>query len=270
MNTWQIDSKEQVELKSGEQVSWVNIADEATTAHLKAIVQPVKRASQICPQKATHQINDVFQRWGLPNEIKIDNGYPFVNPNYMDIPSKTKMWWIGLGINVIQNTPAKPQENGAVECLQGICCRWVNPAIIETEEQLQVELDEISDFQRNHYQIPGKSYKTRIQIFPELEQNNRTYNPDTFDIERVYQFLATQIWERRIKDKGSTHFFGQEIYLSVRFKNQDVYITFDPQAKQWIFRNSKGDYLKSSAIAVPNETQIKEFAIMSKNLDKKS
>lgn len=29
---WQVDGKEQVSLASGEQVSWMNIADEATTA----------------------------------------------------------------------------------------------------------------------------------------------------------------------------------------------------------------------------------------------
>jgi len=269
MNTWQIDSKEQVGLKTGEEVSWINIADEATTGHLKAIVQPVKRASQINPQRATHAINKSFDRWGLPREIKIDNGYPFVNPHYMDIPSKSKMWWIGLGINVIQNTPGRPQENGAVECLQGVCCRWVNPAKIESLEKLQRELDEISDFQRNDYRIPAKSYKTRIQMYPELEQKARPYHPDLFDIDRVYQFLATQIWERRVKQKGSTHFFGQEIYLSVRFKNQDVYITFDPHSKQWVFRSANGNHLKSSTQAVPNEKQIKEFAIMSKNLDTK-
>jgi len=43
----------------------------------------------------------------------------------MDIPLKSNMWWIGLGINVIHNTPGKPQENGAVECLQGILLRFI-------------------------------------------------------------------------------------------------------------------------------------------------
>lgn len=184
----------------------------------------------------------------------------------MDIPTKSKMWWIGLGIEVIQNTPAKPQENGAVECLQGICCRWVDPSKIATTEQLQVQLDQISDFQRNHYQIPAKSYKTRIQLYPEIEQIERPYHPNCFNMQRVDEFLASQIWQRRVKEKGSTHFFGKEIYLSARFGRQDVYITFDLNARQWIFRNAKGEYLTSSAIAVPSEQEIKKFAIMSNNL----
>jgi|GEM_PF-2485802 len=241
------------------------MACEATTAHLMAVVQGVKRASQISPVAATAAVNECFERWGLPEEIKIDNGYPFVNPHYMDIPSKTKMWWIGLGINVIQNTPAVPQENGAVECLQGICARWANPYIINSKSELQTALNDISDFQRNHYQIPGKEYKTRIQLYPELENNPRKYDPQLFDMELVYQYLAQNIWERRIKENGSVHFFGKPIYLSTKFGKQDTFITFDPSARQWIFRNRHGTFLKSSSNAVPRQKEIIEFAVMSKN-----
>ena len=46
-------------------------------------------------------------------------------------------------------------------------------------------------------------------------------------------------------------------------------IIFDPHSKQWVFRSANGNHLKSSVQAVPNEKQIKEFAIMSKNLDTK-
>ncbi|MBL8676939.1 MAG: hypothetical protein JNJ47_05920 [Alphaproteobacteria bacterium] len=39
-HTWQIDGKEQIRLGSGEEVSWVNIADEATSTSLHAEVFP--------------------------------------------------------------------------------------------------------------------------------------------------------------------------------------------------------------------------------------
>jgi hypothetical protein len=241
------------------------MADEATTAHLKAVVQPVKLGSQIELSQATYAVNQCFERWGLPKKIKIDNGFPFVNPNWMSIPSKSKLWWIGLGIEVIQNTPAVPQENGVVECLQGICSRWVHPTNINTKEELQIALDDISNFQRNHYQIPKHKNKTRIDLHPELELNPRKYNPALFDIELVYQYLATQVWERRIKEIGTVHFFGQEIRVSRKVGGQDTFITFSLLSKQWIFRSRCGDYLGSSAVAVPTEKEIKDFAIMSKN-----
>lgn len=38
---WQIDGKEQIALQTGEQVSWLNIADEASGSELKAKVSPL-------------------------------------------------------------------------------------------------------------------------------------------------------------------------------------------------------------------------------------
>ena len=45
-HTWQIDGKEQVSLSSGQQVSWINVADEASSSDLKAIVFPPKGDGQ--------------------------------------------------------------------------------------------------------------------------------------------------------------------------------------------------------------------------------
>jgi len=39
-HTWQIDGKEQIPLKSGQQVTWINIADEASSSDLYAEVFP--------------------------------------------------------------------------------------------------------------------------------------------------------------------------------------------------------------------------------------
>jgi len=243
----------------------MNIADEGTTAHLKADIHCVKRMSQVSLRAAILSVNKAFLKWNLPKCIKIDNGYPFVNPNYRDIPTKAVLWWIGLGIEVIQNTPGKPQENGAVECLQGVCYRWVNPSLFDTPQSLQTALDQISDFQRNYYKMPKRSYMTRIECHPELIQNPRKYDPSKFDMDKIYQYLASRLWTRRIKANGSTHFFGKAIYIGVKHAEQQVFITFDPIELKWAFHNKEGTFLKASSLAVPQEKQIKDFAIISKS-----
>jgi len=243
----------------------MNVGDEGTSAHLKATVHPVPRVAQIDLQAATWAINLSFIRFGLPSCIKIDNGYPFVNPNYRDIPTKAKLWWIGLGIDVIQNTPGTPQENGIVECLQGVCHRWVHPSQIESPKQLQKQLDQISDFQRNHYELPNRNFKTRIELYPELEQNLRKYNPNQFNIKLVDKFLAKQVWQRKTNQNGQLSFFDYKISIGRAFKNLKVFITFDDIERQWVFRNDKGLLLKTSTKAVPTEQEIKNFTVISKN-----
>ena len=239
----------------------MNIADEGTTAHLKAIVQDCPTVGSMSEQSVTRSINECFKKWGLPKQIKIDNGHPFVTPGYRDIPTKSKMWWIGLGIKVIQNNLRSPQQNGAVECLQGIMKNWSNPKGQQSLQDLQYRLDEESDFQRNHYQIPAKGNKTRIELYPSLESNPRKYDPLKFDINLVYDFLSEQVWKRDINSGGRVSIMGIEIYISYKLKKLPVTITFDPFEKQWLIRKKNGILLKTSSDGVPTKKQIMNFAI---------
>lgn len=243
----------------------MNIADEGTGAHLKAVVHSCKRVSQIDLQQGVQSVNQAFKRWGLPECLKIDNGQPFVNPRYRDVPTKAKFWWIGLGIKVIQNPPRLPQENGIVECLQGTCCRWSNPSSCNNMQELQKALDETSDFQRNHYEISALKNKTRKEIYPELELNLRKYDPNHFDIGKVYTYLSKKVWQRKAKSIGSISLLGENIHIGRAFGGIEIYITFDPIEKQWIFRNKKGLLLKTSFKAVPQKKDFKDFTIISKN-----
>jgi len=243
----------------------MNVADEGTSAHLQADVYDCPTVGAIKEQLAVQSINKIFKRWGLPKQIKIDNGHPFVTPNYRDIPTKSKMWWIGLGIEVIQNQLRCPQQNGIVECLQGIMKSWSNTKDQNSIRELQQRLDLESDFQRNHYRIPSKRNKTRLELYPSLEKNPKLYNPNDFDITRVYNYLANQVWERTLNSSGAVNIFGVNIYISYKLKKQPITVTFDPIDKQWLIRKENGTIMKTSSKGVPTEKTIKDFAIISKN-----
>ena len=243
----------------------MNVADEGTGAHLKAKAIECPTVASMDSQQATKVVNDCFQRWGLPQQIKIDNSHPFVTPGHLSIPTMSKLWWIGLGIKVIQNDLYCPQQNGIVECLQGTMCSWSNANGHPTIDALQKRLDEESEFQRNHYKIPAKQNKTRMELYPQLEENPRKYNPDDFDINLVYEFLSQQVWHRNLSNRGEMRFWGHGIYISYKLKAQVVTVTFDPKEKQWMIRKKDGTLLKTFDKGVPTEKQIKNFAVMSKN-----
>jgi len=239
----------------------MNVADEGTSAHLSIFIDEHQSVNAMDPSMAIQYVNKSFERWGLPKEIKVDNGHPFVNPRGRESPTKAILWWVGLGIKVIQNTPGRPQQNGAVECLQGIMHRWSNPKSQENMESLQKRLNEESDFQRNNYQIPSRNYKTRMELYPELETNKRLYNVANFDMNLVYDYLAKKVFHRSVKRGGNVQFIGEYEYIGSRYKGTNVTITFDPGEKLWYIRKEDGALLKTSKKGVPTEEEIVNFVL---------
>ena len=67
----------------------------------------------------------VFQRWGMPVLIKVDNGQPFGDPQKKTIPVLA-LWLMSLKIKVIWNRPRQPRDNAKVERMQGTSKRWVD------------------------------------------------------------------------------------------------------------------------------------------------
>lgn len=56
----------------------------------------------------------LFQRYGLPEAVRTDNGAPFATPAFCGL-SKLSVWWIKLGIQHQRIEPGRPEQNGAHE-----------------------------------------------------------------------------------------------------------------------------------------------------------
>lgn len=61
------------------------------------------------------QMTRVFQRHGLPEVIRSDNGSPFAACNSPLGLSRLSAWWLSLGINLDRIPPGRPDQNGGHE-----------------------------------------------------------------------------------------------------------------------------------------------------------
>ena len=57
----------------------------------------------------------VFERHGLPEVIRSDNGTPFAAHNSPLGLSRLSAWWLSLGINLDRIPPGRPDQNGGHE-----------------------------------------------------------------------------------------------------------------------------------------------------------
>jgi len=59
----------------------------------------------------------LFERYGLPQRIRSDNGSPFAAMSALFGLSRLSAWWVALGIDLERGRPGHPQDNGAHERL---------------------------------------------------------------------------------------------------------------------------------------------------------
>jgi hypothetical protein len=57
----------------------------------------------------------LFERSGLPQAIRSDNGAPFASVQALLGLSRLSAWWVALGIELERGRPGHPQDNGAHE-----------------------------------------------------------------------------------------------------------------------------------------------------------
>jgi putative transposase len=103
----------------------------------------------------------LFQRFGLPKVIRIDNGPPFAGVHSTSPYgwSALSLWWSRLGIEVQLTRPAKPQDNGSHEQFHAVYQAEVakhacpNPRVLQRRSKRWLDC---YNFLRPHQALGGK------------------------------------------------------------------------------------------------------------------
>jgi hypothetical protein len=190
----------------------------------------------------------VFKTFGVPSWIKVDNGRPLGDPQLEIIPPLA-LWLLCLGIKVIWNRPATPQDNAKVERSQGVMSKWTEYTKCKDTFALQVRLWEEADFYNYHFPIKRQRGKKRIELFPKLAHTGKHWDPSNFKLNRALIFLAKGNWERKVSLVGQTAFYGQRFAIGMAYKHQKVSIKLNPNKNIWKIFDAKGNLIKEMPTA---------------------
>ena len=242
---WQIDASEELSLADGSRVCWLRIVDECTGAFLKTVVFDTARWENVARQDIQNAMREVFGVWGLPLEIRVDNGYPWGSGG--DFPPEMALWLIGLGITMVWNDPGCPQQNGVVERSQDIGQDWFEPQTCADAAELQRRSDELDRRHRERY--PYRDRQSRWEVYPGLRHSGRKYSPQQetkrWDVQKAWAAVAQQVGKRKVDCTGCVSIYHRNRYVGKPYIGREVYVSLDPTGPTWVIADDEGRQLRT-------------------------
>ncbi len=237
---WQADFKERVKVEGIGRVDVFNVRDDATPVKIGSFVAATNAWDDRRVQEALRQ---AFSRWGLCDRFQTDQDRRLVNTGDHPFPSRFTLWLAGLGIS--HELARSAPDNG---CAERFHRTWYGRVIeggrFKDLDHLQQVSDEELDWINHRLPSRGRDCQGRppLVAYPKAKKPRRSYSPEKeleiFSLERVYQYLATQHWWRRVTMVGQISLGGHRYGVGRAHAHQDVRITFDADAVEFVAEDS--------------------------------
>lgn len=156
----------------------------------------------------------VFQRHGLPEIIRSDNGAPFAARNSPLGLSRLSAWWLTLGIGLDRIAPGRPDQNGAHERMHRDLAREVECRAADDPAAQQAALDvwrKTFNEERPHealgMRVPGEVY----------QPSSRKFDPQPVELTYPAEHLV-----RKVNGTGSVKIHRRLINVSLALRGYEV------------------------------------------------
>jgi putative transposase len=167
-----------------------------------------------CGDTVRQKMIRVFERHGLPEVIRSDNGPPFAAPNSPLGLSRLSTWWLSLGIDLDRIAPGRPDQNGGHERMhRDIACE-VEGNVQQDAAMQQALLDEWRD--TFNQQRPHEALEMRVpQDF--YQRSQRKFDASPVELEYPSGYLV-----RKVNGTGRIKIHGTPIPISTALHGFEV------------------------------------------------
>jgi putative transposase len=237
---WTVDFKGWWYRPNGQRCEPLTVRDEFSryVLEVRALADARSQTVRACFER-------LFERQGVPQAIRSDNGVPFATSAALLGLSKLSAWWVALGIDLERGRPACPQDNGAHERLH---------LDVERElrgEEQQASFDEwrrVFNQERPHEALgmkrPAEIYQPSARKFMGTPQD------------LSYPGMQT----RRVQRTGCIGWAGYHVFISTALSGWSVGLESGEPGKFNVHfgRLVLGQYDETTASFLPSEAQAKD------------
>lgn len=245
---WQLDSQEGIALQDHTWATICNVRDPVGAAMLASqafTVTTARHWRKLDWTEVRAVLRQSFTEWQtLPDEVQTDNELGLAGAPTDVFPSHLTLWLRGLGVTHRFIRPGQPTDQPQIErnhrTLDGLT---LDEQALQNQSTLQSALDRERHVYNAYFPSQASDCAGRppLQAHPELLRPRRPYQPDhelaLFDITRVYAYLSTFRFERKVNTVGQVS-LGRQLYSVGRGQaGRTVQVHFDRGDRTWVFQS---------------------------------
>jgi hypothetical protein len=206
------------------------------------------------PGEVQGQFRRWFERWGLPEQVRLDNGWPW--GGWFDLPTAFALWLMGLGLKAHFNPPSTPQDNGVIERFNGLGQVWGELGKCQTVAEAQGRLDFADEVQREH--MPSVGGKSRLQAHEGVRHSGRPYSreweEENWSLQKAEEALETYLASRKVGSQGRISLCYRQVYVGKALHGSEVQVQYDRGSKMWVISRAGGTTVRTvPAIEISRE-----------------
>lgn len=252
---WQLDCQEAIPLADDHRASICTLRDPVGAAILTSRAFDVSggtHSRRLTWQEVQGVIRSAFARWEtLPDALQTDNEVCLGGQPTDPAPSQLTLWLIGLGVEHRFIRPHTPTDQAQIERTH----RTLDGFVGLPDPRLDVgQLQQRLDIEREQHNrcFPSRASdcagRPPLVAHPELLRPRRPYRLECerqlFDLQRVYDYLATIRLERKVSSTGQIQLRGQSRGVGRALGGQTVIVQCDAEAHEWVVHQADGLELK--------------------------
>jgi len=156
---------------------------------------------------------ETFERYGLPDIIRSDNGSPFASITGPTGLTRLSAWWLSLGIRPERTEPGHPEQNGGHERMHGDIAR-----VIEAKPAATLALETV---RLEHWRVDFNIERPHEAL--DMQTPGDIYRCSPRRLSEVKPYVYPSDFERRpVHQSGCIHLHGQHVNLSGALGGMEV------------------------------------------------
>jgi len=242
---WQIDHQEKVVLQDGTLATVCNVRDPVGAAMLGSYAfstQTAKRWRKLTTAEVQAMLRRTFQEWHtLPDCVLTDNELGMAGSPQELFPSRLTLWLRGLGVTHARIRPHRPTDQPHIERQHRTLDNFTADAASRANlTAFQAALDRERAMYNRSFPCRASDCHGQppLTTHPELLQPRRPFPPEgewaLFDLQRVFDYLATFTFERRISSIGVLSVGHVQYYLGRPCASKHVWVRCEPTTHEWL------------------------------------